>query len=115
MKEVAAIEVQLAATESPVRPQNKMKSKNPVLGIVQHSTADQAKVGHVVFPLPRIAPPAIAAPAELERNRAHVIRVNGELPKTIETGAKNRAIYAIARRFPSVMVEAHTKSLAIRA
>jgi hypothetical protein len=115
MKEGAAIQLQLAATESPVRPQEKVKSEKPVFVIVQHSTADKAEVGNVLFPLARIAPPSIAAAAELQGNRADAIRFSGELPKTVETGAKNRPKYAIARRFPSVMDKAHTKALAVRA
>jgi hypothetical protein len=115
MKEVTAIHLELAATEFPVRPQEKVKSEKPVFIIVQHSTADEAKVGNVFFPLARIGPPAIAAAAELQGNRAGVIRFSGELPKTVETGPKYRAKYTIARRFPSVMDKAHTEALAVRA
>jgi hypothetical protein len=115
MKECPAIHVQLAATELPVRPQHKVEPEKPVFVIVQHPAADQTKVGQVLFPLPRIGPPAIAAAAELQGNRADVIRFRGELPKTVETRAKNRSKYAIARRFPSVMDKAHTKALAVRA
>jgi hypothetical protein len=115
MKEGTAIHLELAATESPVRPQDKVKSEKTVFVIVQHSTADETKVGNVLLPLARIGPPAIAAAAELQRNRADVIRFSGELPKTVETGAKYRAEYAIARRFPSVMDKAHTEALAVRA
>jgi hypothetical protein len=91
-----------------------VEPEKPVFVIVQHPTADKAKVGHVVFPLARIAAPAIAAAAELERNGADVIRVGGELPKTIETAAKNSPKYAIARRLLSVMDETHTEALAVR-
>jgi hypothetical protein len=38
-----------------------------------------------------------------------------ELPKTVETGPKNRPKYAIARRFLSVMDKAHAEALAVRA
>jgi hypothetical protein len=92
-----------------------MKSEKPVFVIVQDSPADEAKVGHVLFPLARIAPPAIAAAAEIQGNRADVIRVGGKFPKTVETGAKNSAKYAVARRFPPVMDKPHTKALAVRA
>jgi hypothetical protein len=44
-----------------------------------------------------------------------VIGIGGELPKTVETRAKNRTEYAIARRFPSIMDKAHTEALAVRA
>jgi len=115
MKEGAAIHLELAATEFPVRPQDKVKPENPVFVIVQHPAADEAKVGKVLFPLVRIGPPAIAAAAELQGNRPDVIRFSGELPKTVETRAKNRTKYAIARRFPSVMDKAHTEALAMRA
>jgi hypothetical protein len=114
MKEGAAIQVQLAATEFPVRPQDKVISEEPVFVIVQHPAADEAKVGNVLFPLARVAPPPIAAAAELERNRADVIRATGEFPKTVETCAKNRTKYAIARCFPSIMDKAHTQALAVR-
>jgi hypothetical protein len=115
MKEGTAIHLQLAATQSPVRPQEKVKSEKPVFVIVQHATADEAEVGHVVFPLACIAPPAIAAAAELERNRADVIRFIGELSKTVETSAEDRTKYAIAGCFPSVMDKANTEALAVRA
>jgi hypothetical protein len=107
--------MQLAATESPVRPQDKVEPEKPVFVIVQDSTANEAEVGNVLFPLARIAAPAIVAAAELERNRADVIRVSSEFPKTVETTAKNSPKYAIARRFPSVMDKAHTEALAVRA
>jgi hypothetical protein len=115
MKEGAAIHLQLAATQFPVRPQDEVKSEKPVFIIVQHSTADEAKVGNVFFTLARIGPPAIAAAAELQGNRTGVIRLSGKLPKTVETRAKNRPKYAIAWRFPSVMDKAHTEALAMRA
>jgi hypothetical protein len=92
-----------------------MKSEKPVFVIVQDSAADQAKVGNVLFPLARIAPPAVATAAELQGNRTDVIRFSGELPETVETGAKNRTKHAIARRFPSVTDKTHTKALAVRA
>jgi hypothetical protein len=115
MKEGTAIHLELAATEFPVRPQEKVKSENPVFVIVQYSTADQAKVGHVVFPLARVAPPAIAATAELQGNCTDVIRFRGELSKAVETGAKNPTKHTIARCFPSVMDKANTEALAVRA
>jgi hypothetical protein len=83
--------------------------------IVQDPAADQAKVGNVFLSLARIGPPPIAAPAELQGNRADVIRFSGELPKTVETRAKNRPKYAIARRFLSITDKAHTEALAMRA
>jgi hypothetical protein len=115
MKEVAALHLQLAATESPVRPQHKVKPEEPVFVVVQHSTAHQAKIGNVLFPLARIGPPAFLAAAELQGNRPDVIYIGRELPKTIEAGAKNRPKYAIAWRFPSIMDKAHTEAVAIRA
>ncbi|MGB7720345.1 MAG: hypothetical protein WBL65_10630 [Bryobacteraceae bacterium] len=115
MKEAAAIQLQLAATESPVRPQHKVKSEKPVFVIVQHATADEAKVGHVLFTLAGIGPPAITAAAEFQRDRAGVLPFHGELPKTVETRAKNRTKYAIARCFLSVTDKAHSKTLAMRA
>jgi hypothetical protein len=115
MKEAAAIQLQLAATESPVRPQHKVKSEKPVFVIVQHPAADEAKVGHVLFPLARIGPPAIAAAAEFQRDRSGVFPFQSELPKAVKTSAKNRTEYAIARRFLSVTDKAHTKTLAMRA
>jgi hypothetical protein len=115
MKEGTAIHLQLAATEFPVRPQDKVKSEKPVFVIVQHPTADEAEVGNVLFPLARIGPPAIAAAAELQGDRADVIGFSRELPKTVETGAKNRPEYAIAWRFPSIMDKAHTEALAVLA
>ena len=115
MKESAAIHVELAATEFPVRPQDKVKPEKPVFVIVQHAAADEAKVGKVLFPLARIGPPAIAAAAELQGNRADVIRISGELSKTVETCAENRTKYTVARRFPSIMDKTHTEALAVRA
>jgi hypothetical protein len=115
MKECAAVHVQLAATESPVRSQDEVKAEEPVLFIVQDAAADEAEVGDVLFALARIGPPAIAATAEIERNRADVIGVSGKLPKTVETRAKNGPEHAIAGRFRSVMPQAHTKALAVRA
>jgi hypothetical protein len=115
MKEVPAVHLQLAAAEPPVRPQQEMKSENSMVVIVQHSIADQAKVGKVFFPLARIGPPAVAAPAGFQGNRASVRPFSDELPKTVETGPKNRPKYAIARRFLSVMDKAHAEALAVRA
>jgi hypothetical protein len=115
MKEGAAIHLQLAAAESPIRPQHKVKSKQPVFVIVQHATADEAKVRNVLFTLAGIGSPAIPATAELQGNRAGVIRLSGKFPKTVETSAKDGPKYAIARRFPAVMDKAHTEALAVRA
>jgi hypothetical protein len=92
-----------------------VEAEKPMFVIVQDPAADQAKVGNVVFPLARIAAPAILAAAELERNRADVIRVSRELPKTVVTTAKNGAEHAIARRVLPVMNKAHAKALAVRA
>jgi hypothetical protein len=115
MKEGAAIHLQLAAAESPIRPQHKVKSEQPVFVIVQHATADEAKVRNVLFTLAGIGSPAIPATAELQGNRAGVIRLSGKFPKTVETSAKDGPKYAIARRFPAVMDKAHTEALAVRA
>jgi hypothetical protein len=92
-----------------------MKSEKSMVVIVQHSVADEAKVGKEFFPLARIGPPAIAAAAELQGNRAGVRPFSDELPKTVETGAKNRPKHAIARRFLSVTDKARTETLAVSA
>jgi hypothetical protein len=92
-----------------------VKAKESVIVIVQHTPADQAKIGKVFFTLARKSSPAIAAAAELQGNRAGVRSFGDELPETVETGAKNRAEYAIAWRFPSIMDQAHTEALAVRA
>jgi hypothetical protein len=92
-----------------------VEPEKPVFVIVQHPAADEAKVGKILFPLARIGPLAIAAAAKLQGNRADVIRISGELSKTVVTRAKNRTKYTVARRFPSIMDKAHTEALAVRA
>jgi hypothetical protein len=58
--------MKLAATQPPVRSQDKVKPEKTVFVIVQHTAADEAKIGKVLFPLSGIGPLAIAAAAELQ-------------------------------------------------
>jgi hypothetical protein len=113
MEETAAVYFQLAATEFPIRAQQEVIPEDSVLEVVQNSPADEAKVGEVLFPFARIAPPAVTATAELQRNRAGVLFEGSALPKTVETGTKNGPKYAIARHFLPYVDKAYTVALAV--
>src|SRR5438132_1068375 len=52
VKENSAINLHLAATESPVGAQQKVVAKHLVFKITQRAAADQTKIGDIVFVLP---------------------------------------------------------------
>jgi hypothetical protein len=79
-----------------------VQSENAILGIIQHSPADQAKISHVFFPFSRIDTVARWASARLPSYPVNVRSEGPALPKAAIAGAKNGPQHAIARcfRFP---------------
>ena len=54
VKEGAPVQFHPSAAEFPVCPQKEMIAEDGVLEFIEHSLAQQAKVGHELFPLARI-------------------------------------------------------------
>jgi uncharacterized protein YfaA (DUF2138 family) len=67
-----------------------MVAENPVLLLVQHAAADEAKIRHILFRLPGIHAPAVAAAAKLQRHRAEVSSGFGAVPKARQTSPEDR-------------------------
>ncbi|MDR3703770.1 MAG: hypothetical protein P4L56_29240 [Candidatus Sulfopaludibacter sp.] len=50
----AAIDIQTPATQIPICSQKEMEAEEPVFGLVQRSSRDQAKISHEFFAFPRV-------------------------------------------------------------
>ena len=66
VKEIAAVHVQFAAAEFPVRAEQKVITENPVLLLVQGTAANEAKISHIFFRLPGVNAPGVASAAKLQ-------------------------------------------------
>jgi tRNA(Arg) A34 adenosine deaminase TadA len=96
MEECAAIHLQFAATELPIRTEQKVISENLVFAFAQRAPAYQAKVGHIffVFHSPDRLP--LTSGIGFERHSADVLFSRGTLAEARITGAKDCTKYAIA-------------------
>jgi hypothetical protein len=107
----SAVHPQLPGTEPPIRAQQEVKPENLILKIVEHTTANQTKVGYIVFSLARVGPPPFFAATEFKGNTAGVGCVGNTIPKTVVAGPKNGPEYALARYFSPFMDE--TKAITV--
>jgi hypothetical protein len=89
-----------------------MKPKNLVLKIVEHTTANQAKVGYIIFPLARVSSPPFFAATEFQGNAAGVRCVGNAIPETVVAGPKDGPEYALARYFSPFMDETQAVTVA---
>jgi hypothetical protein len=105
MEEGSAVHSQLPGTELPVRSQQEMKPENFVLKIAEHTTANQAKIGHIIFPLARVHAPSFFAATEFQGNAAGVRFMGNAIPETVVAGPKNGPEYAMAWYFSPLMDE----------
>jgi hypothetical protein len=105
MEKGSAVHPQLPGTELPVRSQQEMKPKDLVLKITEHTTANQAKVGDIIFPLARVDAPSFFAATEFQGNAASVRFMGNAIPETVVAGPKNGPEYAMARYFSPLMDE----------
>ena len=68
-----------------------------MLVFLQGTPADKAEIGDVFLLLSGVASPPFTAPAKLQGDRADVIGGKSTVSESVQTGAKNRAKYAITR------------------
>jgi hypothetical protein len=108
----SAVHPQLPGTEPPIRAQQEVKPENLILKIVEHTTANQTKVGYIVFSLARVGPPPFFAATEFKGNTAGVGCVGNTIPKTVVAGPKNGPEYALARYFSPFMDETQAVTVA---
>jgi hypothetical protein len=111
-----AVDFHLAATEFPVRPQQKVKPECPVFGFVQKTPADQTEIRNVfLIAAPPDLPPLPAA-KDLKPDVTHVFFLPHTILKPSVTGSEDPPEYTLARDLQtSTTAAAQSKSLALRA
>src|ERR1035437_1779299 len=115
MKEISTVHFEPPGAELPVRTQQEVKPKEPMILFIEHAPAHQTEVGHVFFLFPGVnATPARAA-AELPGNRSEVRPGGGAIPKTAHAGPKNGPKNAVARRVLRLVDNAGSVAFAILA
>src|SRR5581483_205047 len=90
-----------------------MKAENSMLGFVEHTPADEAKVGHEFFPFPRVGSVAFGAATELHCDGAGVRPLGDALPKAVIAGPEYGAEHTMAGDFLAVPDQAHSVAEAI--
>lgn len=115
VKERSAIDLHLAAAESPVGGQEEVEAEHPVFKIIQRAAADQAEIRHIVFVLPHPGQSAVFSRTKRERHLAHVLFLGGAIPEACVTGAKDGAQYTVAGAGLASPTRAQSISMAMRA
>jgi len=111
----SAINLHLAATESPVGAQKEVVAKNLMFKIIQRAAADQAKISDIVFVLPNPGQSAVFSRTKRERHLAHIFFFGGAIPEACVAGAKDCAQYAVAGTGLASPARAQSISMAMRA
>jgi hypothetical protein len=98
MEEQASVHTQLAAAQPPVGSEYEMIAEYPLLKFIEYPPADDTEVGQEFLSLPRVAPPALTAGAEVQRYGSHV-RYHRAFAEAVVTGSKNGSKYALTGHF----------------
>jgi hypothetical protein len=115
MKEISAVHFELPGAELPVGTQEEVVPEKPMIFVIEHAPAYQAKVGHVFFLLPGIHASPARAGAELPGNCSEGRPGGGAVPETGEAGPKNSPKDAIAWRCLRLVDNARPVAFAILA
>lgn len=91
VKKTAAIHTEPAAAETPIRAQQKMKTKDAIFVFIQGFFADQTKVGNVIFVFSAPDASAVFTGTILERDFAHISFLRQAGFKACKTSPKNIA------------------------
>jgi hypothetical protein len=64
MEKGAPIDIQTPAAQIPICAQKEMEAEEPVFGLVQRSSRNQAEISHVFLAFPRVPATAVLAAAQ---------------------------------------------------
>jgi len=115
VKERSAINLHLAATESPVGAQQEVVAKNLMFKIIQRAAADQAKISDIVFVLPNPGQSAVFSRTKRERHLAHVFFLGDAIAEACVAGAEDRSQHTVAGAGLVSPTRAQSISMAMRA
>jgi hypothetical protein len=112
VEEVATVHIDPPGAELPVRPQQEIKTEEPMIVIIEDTATYQAKVGHVFFLLTGVDAAAAHSGAELPRYGPEGASILGAIAKTCEARPEDTPQNAIARRRFFLIDESRSVALA---
>jgi hypothetical protein len=89
VEEIASIHAETTAAQAPVSPEEEVKLENPVLGFIEGTPGDQAKIGDVLLVLPPPCLSSLATVREFKGDTAHVFLFLRTVPEARVAGAEN--------------------------
>jgi hypothetical protein len=115
MKEIATIHLELPGAEFPVRAEEEVIPKEPMIFFIERTATYQAEVRHEFFLLPAIYAPPARAGTEFPGNGSESRARGGTIPEAVQAGPKNGPKNAVARRCFRLVDDARSVAFAVLA